>query len=243
MNTPLKIAIRGAGVTGLWQALTLARRGHSVILAEQSAEPFTNACSPYAGAMLAPRCEEESAEPIIRELGERGIALWKAVYPALAAQGSLVVAPPRDRKLLDRFERMTQDSERPRYGAARGAGAEPEPPLWDRAVLRRRSTSQPKRRAVVSLERSADRRALSSSLALSGIPPGADIVIDCRGLAAKTCSRLAWCARRAHCGPRSGDRHSSAPCDYSIRAFRSTSYRGATDGALHDRRNLDRARG
>ena len=61
MNTPLKIAIRGAGVTGLWQALTLARRGHSVILAEQSAEPFTNACSPFAGAMLANRCEEENA--------------------------------------------------------------------------------------------------------------------------------------------------------------------------------------
>jgi glycine oxidase len=55
----------------------LARRGHQVILAERSAEPFADACSPYAGAMLAPRCEEESAEAIIRELGERGIALWK----------------------------------------------------------------------------------------------------------------------------------------------------------------------
>ncbi|MDJ0514589.1 MAG: FAD-dependent oxidoreductase, partial [Methyloceanibacter sp.] len=78
MAGPYRIAIRGAGVTGLWQALTLARRGHSVIVVEQSAEPFTDACSPWAGAMLAPRCEEESAEPVVRELGMRGIQLWQA---------------------------------------------------------------------------------------------------------------------------------------------------------------------
>ena len=112
MTSPYKIAIRGAGVTGLWQALTLAQKGHRVIVAEQSAEPFTDACSPYAGAMLAPRCEEESAEPVIRELGMRGIHLWQAVYPDLPAAGSLVVAPARDRKLLDRFERMTQGASR-----------------------------------------------------------------------------------------------------------------------------------
>jgi glycine oxidase len=76
-DQPLSIAIRGAGVTGLWQALTLARHGHKVTLYERSTERLTDACSPYAGAMLAPRCEEESAEPIVRELGLRGIALWK----------------------------------------------------------------------------------------------------------------------------------------------------------------------
>ena len=30
------IAVRGAGVVGLWQALTLARRGHDVALYELS---------------------------------------------------------------------------------------------------------------------------------------------------------------------------------------------------------------
>src|SRR5665809_166530 len=77
------IAVRGAGVVGLWQALMLARSGHAVTLFEQSPQPFSEACSLYAGAMLAPRCEEESAEPVIRDLGKRGIALWREIYPCL----------------------------------------------------------------------------------------------------------------------------------------------------------------
>ena len=76
----LTIAVRGAGVVGLWQALLLTRRGHAVTLYERSAQPFAEACSPYAGAMLAPRCEEESAEAVIGELGKRGIALWREIY-------------------------------------------------------------------------------------------------------------------------------------------------------------------
>ena len=78
MTTQTKtIAIRGAGVVGLWQALTLARRGHKVTLCERSPVPFTHGCSLYAGAMLAPNCEKESAEPIVRDLGRRGLALWR----------------------------------------------------------------------------------------------------------------------------------------------------------------------
>ena len=91
---PTSIAIRGAGVVGLWQALTLARNGHDVTLYERSAEPFANACSLYAGAMLAPRCEEESAEPVIRALGERSIALWLKTYPGTVANGTLMSGRP-----------------------------------------------------------------------------------------------------------------------------------------------------
>ncbi len=88
----LSIAVRGAGVVGLWQALLLAQRGHAVTLYERSAQPFAEACSPYAGAMLAPRCEEESAEAVIGELGRRGIALWRETYPGTRRNGTLVVA-------------------------------------------------------------------------------------------------------------------------------------------------------
>ena len=112
VNTTLTIAVRGAGVVGLWQALLLSRRGHAVTLYERSAQPFVDACSPYAGAMLAPRCEEESAEAVIGELGRRGIALWKDTYPGTKTNGSLVVALHRDRAELDRFARVTGGHQR-----------------------------------------------------------------------------------------------------------------------------------
>src|SRR5262245_38741512 len=91
------IVIRGAGVVGLWQALILARRGHAVTIQERSSEPFANACSVYAGAMLALRCEEDNAEPVVNALGKRGIALWQKTYPCLAINGTLAVAHGRER--------------------------------------------------------------------------------------------------------------------------------------------------
>ncbi len=104
----LDITVLGAGILGIWQALTLARRGHRVRLLEASAAPFTAAASRYAGAMLAPYCEAEGAEPIVTELGLEALALWRATYPQLSIQGSLVVAGARDRPELLRFARMTR---------------------------------------------------------------------------------------------------------------------------------------
>jgi glycine oxidase len=105
---PLSITVVGAGITGLWQALTLARRGHRVRLLERSAEPFAQAASSYAGAMLAPYCEVEAAEPVVRDLGLRSLAIWCATYPGVVARGTLVVAGTRDRADLMRFARMTE---------------------------------------------------------------------------------------------------------------------------------------
>jgi glycine oxidase len=106
------ITVAGAGITGLWQALTLARRGFSVRLIERSAEPFAQAASAYAGAMLAPYCEAEAAEPVVRDLGLRSLALWRETYPGVTAKGTLVVAGTRDRAELVRFARMTDGYEK-----------------------------------------------------------------------------------------------------------------------------------
>src|SRR5262249_62117748 len=73
---PRSIAVAGAGIVGLWQALTLARGGFSVRLIERSPQPVEEAASALAGAMLAPHCEAEAAEPIVRALGLRSLALW-----------------------------------------------------------------------------------------------------------------------------------------------------------------------
>ena len=104
----LEISVVGAGITGLWQALTLAYRGHGVSLIERTATPFTSAASQYAGAMLAPFCEREAAAPIVHDLGLRSLEIWQSTFPGVVSKGTLVVAQPRDRSELIRFARRTE---------------------------------------------------------------------------------------------------------------------------------------
>jgi glycine oxidase len=181
---PSSIAIRGAGVVGLWQALTLARRGHDVTLYERSAEPFADACSLYAGAMLAPRCEEESAEAIIRDLGKRGIALWRETYPDTIADGTLVVALHRDRAELDRFARMTGGHRR--LSPAELAGFEPG--LADRfagALYYEEEAHLAPEAALRFMLDAVLAQGVALRLGDGEMPKGDDLVVDCRGLAAK----------------------------------------------------------
>lgn len=104
------ISVLGAGIVGLWQALTLARRGHRVRLIEKSDEtaPFDGAASHLAGAMLAPFCEAEAAEPLVRDLGLRSLDIWRQTYPGVKPAGTLVIAQARDRAELTRFANMTE---------------------------------------------------------------------------------------------------------------------------------------
>ena len=178
------IAVRGAGVVGLWQALTHARAGHDVTIYECSQQPFRDSCSLYAGVMLAPRCEEEAAEAIIRELGMRGIALWRETYPGTTANGSLVVAQERDRVLLDRFARMTT-GHRTLDGKAL---AEIEPDLADRtggALFYPDEAHLAPVPALNFLLEAAQANGARLALGSSEVSARADIVIDCRGLAAR----------------------------------------------------------
>ena len=178
------IAVRGAGVVGLWQALTLAKAGHDVTVYERSQRPFEDGCSIYAGAMLAPRCEEEGAEAVIRELGMRAIALWRDTYPRTIANGSLVVAQERDRVLLDRFARMTT-GHRKLDGKAL---AEIEPDLADRAGDALFYPDEAHVAPVPALNfllEAAQANGARLELGSSDVTAPADIVIDCRGLAAR----------------------------------------------------------
>lgn len=107
MNAKTDITVVGSGILGLWQALVLVRAGHRVRLIEASADPFSASASRYAGAMLAPDCEAEAAPQIVRQFGHQGLALWRAVYPHLTEEGTLVVAAARDRSELNRFAKLT----------------------------------------------------------------------------------------------------------------------------------------
>jgi glycine oxidase len=183
MTTRDAITVVGAGILGLWQALTLARAGHRVRLVERSPDPFAASASRHAGAMLAPGCESEAA-PALRELGQEGLALWRAVYPRLVNAGSLVVAQPRDHAEFARFQRATHPPQR--LDAEAIAALEPD--LVGRFAQAfyfpdEAHMATPDALAfLLEAARDAGTEVLLDT-AWTG-SPASDVVIDCRGMAA-----------------------------------------------------------
>jgi glycine oxidase len=106
------VTIIGAGVAGAWQALLFAQAGHDVTLHEKSSADMMSSTSHWAGGMLAPYCESESAEPIISRLGLRSLDLWRQALPDTPFNGSLVVTHARDRADFERFARLTSGHQR-----------------------------------------------------------------------------------------------------------------------------------
>lgn len=110
-SRPIRITVVGAGVAGLCAAVELRKRGHEVEVIDRGPGPGPHACSWFAGGMLAPWCEGETAdEPVVR-LGREGIAWWDAHVPGVSRRGTLVTAPARDASDLLRFARRTDEHE------------------------------------------------------------------------------------------------------------------------------------
>jgi glycine oxidase len=106
------VTVVGAGIAGSWQALLFARAGHKVTVFERGDASLSQAAGYWAGGMLAPDCEAETAEPVVTRLGRRSLELWRSHLPDVCANGSLVVAHPRDRADYERFARLTAGYER-----------------------------------------------------------------------------------------------------------------------------------
>ena len=104
---PLHITVVGAGIVGLWQAVTHAEAGCIVHLVETSEAPFEAAASRFAGAMIAPYCEAESAQPVVQQYGVEAASIWARSGLPLVRNGTLVVAGARDQTELRRFARLT----------------------------------------------------------------------------------------------------------------------------------------
>ncbi|MFC0500810.1 glycine oxidase ThiO [Asaia krungthepensis] len=104
------ILIRGAGVAGLVTAVTLAEKGATVTVHEAGPRIGSGA-SWFAGGMLAPWCEAESAPEEVTRDSLDSLQWWADHVPDMARNGSLVVAPPRDQVELARFGRRTSHFE------------------------------------------------------------------------------------------------------------------------------------
>jgi glycine oxidase len=182
--TSRAITVVGAGILGLWQALTLARAGHRVRLIEASEEPFARTASVYAGVMLAPEREAETAPTLLRTLGCEGVAEWRALYPGLVTAGSLVVAAARDRADLEHFARRTQGHESLDAKAVQSL----EPDLEGRfpsGLYFSEEAHMPAPTALAFLLDEVRRAGAEVGFGVSDAPEACDVLVDCRGLAAR----------------------------------------------------------
>ena len=179
------VAIVGAGVAGTWQALLFAEVGFAVTLYDCGDAILRSATSFWAGGMLAPDCERETAEPVVTRLGRQSIALWRKHMPDTPLNGSLVVAHPRDRADFDRFARLAPGHERIRADAL----AALEPSLAGRfreALFFPNEGHVEPRRVLPALHADLARRGVTMRFETSVDPRSLDgLVIDCRGLAAR----------------------------------------------------------
>ena len=104
----MQVKVIGAGVAGLACALELAERGAAVEVLDRGEALGASSCSWYAGGMLAPWCELETAEPLVAKLGRESLAWWQRRFSGTALNGSLVVAHARDAADLVQFGRRTK---------------------------------------------------------------------------------------------------------------------------------------
>lgn len=187
----MKVEVVGCGVAGLCAATTFAERGCEVRVVSKSNGPDASCCSWWAGGMLAPWCEMESAEPLIGIFGAESMAFWHRLELKPVANGTLVVAHSRDLPDLRQFSRRTTKWDW--FDAAAVADLEPdlagrfsnglffsgEAHFHPRDVLELLFARLEALGAKIEVERGM------SAIELAGDPRDADWRIDCRGLAAR----------------------------------------------------------
>lgn len=177
------VAVIGAGIAGLWQAYTLAYRGYPVHLIDRAKNPFGKAASAYAGAMLAPFCERETAPHIVQDLGLRSLDIWRATFPGVVSNGTLVVAHPGDRSELLRFSRLTEGHRT--LSAEEMTRMEPDLAQRFHTGLFYAEEGHVDPAAAAAFLLSAIRRlGARVSFGYDGSDDNADHVIDCRGMGA-----------------------------------------------------------
>lgn len=180
------VTVVGAGVAGLCCALELSLRGVNVEIVDRGRALGDGACSWMAGGMLAPWCERATTDEAVARLGAPSIDWWRRHFPGTVSKGSLVLTPPRDAADLTRFAART---ERHEWLDADGIAAL-EPDLagrFRRALFFPDEAHLEPRKALAALAAGLEARGVSIRFGVDVKPAQAeaDIVVDCRGLAAR----------------------------------------------------------
>ncbi|MGQ3211381.1 MAG: glycine oxidase ThiO [Shinella sp.] len=178
----MRVLVKGAGVAGLTVAWQLYRHGFDVTIAERAGKVGTGA-SGFAGGMLAPWCERESAEEPVLTLGRMAADWWEAALPGhVYRRGTLVVAGGRDAGELDRFAGRTSGWE---WLDDAGISAL-EPDLAGRfrkALFFRQEAHLDPRKALSALTAGLEEARMRFLFGAAGEPARYDRVIDCTGAA------------------------------------------------------------
>lgn len=177
------VTIIGAGVAGLWAARACLQRGLRPRLIDRAGAPGAHGCSWWAGGMLAPECEGALAEAPVVAHGRRAAALWSQVTN-VAARGTLVLAPERDRAELDRFAARTTG-----HAPCDGDGlAALEPDLGGRhrrGLFFASEAHLDPRQALADLVAALAAQGVTVETGALAAEDVQGPVIDCRGLAAR----------------------------------------------------------
>lgn len=209
LTTPSHIAILGAGLMGRLLALELAREGHRVQVFEAKSADADGAAARVAAAMLAPLAESAITEPGVVRMGQYGLTRW----PELIAQldehvffqqnGTLVVWHRQDMADANRLCSLFEKNRRinPSLPALQSLGAEGlnhvEPALQGRfqqGVYLPGEGQLDNRQLLTALEKTLTRLGVQlhwhTPRETTDFAPGTagqpDLVIDCRGLGART---------------------------------------------------------
>ena len=209
LTTPSHIAILGAGLMGRLLALELAREGHRVEVFEAKGPEADGAAARVAAAMLAPLAESAITEPGVVRMGQYGLTRWPQLIAQLNApvyfqqNGTLVVWHRQDaadaQRLCGLFEKNRRlnpslpalenlDAQRlPQVEPAlqgrfnQGVYLPGEGQLDNRQLLA--ALEQTLTRLGVTLHWHTPRETTDFQPGTSGQP---DLVLDCRGLGART---------------------------------------------------------
>ncbi len=182
----MTVIIIGAGVAGLTCACELVDRGVSVEIYERSDDLGESACSWFAGGMLAPWCERESAEQTVVDMGEQAISWWLSHVQSIWKRGSLVLSMQRDLSEIKRFGRLTENHQT--LNSEQIAALEPDlGSRFEQALFFKNEAHLHPRQALRELQSYLIEKGVNINFSshVEHADFNSDHIIDCRGYAAK----------------------------------------------------------